>query len=140
MQEMMQCHKLGAISRGFGHEINKNRVVPALLFFLPLRATLQVLAIFGSRKPLCSVFSEDEFIVLDYCSREQVQAVQMDSWGVFQDTLPGLRDVTGSGYLLWLTLLQNSDNKRQEMLLSFSSELEKGQWVEALAPATSEVE
>ena len=30
----------------------KNRVVPALLFSLPLRATLQVLAIFGSRKPL----------------------------------------------------------------------------------------
>ena len=32
----------------------KNRVVPALLFSLPLRATLQVLAIFGSRKPLWS--------------------------------------------------------------------------------------
>ena len=64
MQEMMQCRKLGAISRGFGHEINKNRVVPALLFFLPLRATLQVLAIFGSRKPLwlvsCGVINKED--------------------------------------------------------------------------------
>ena len=37
MQEMMQheCHKLGATWGVFGHEFTKNRVVPALLFFLP---------------------------------------------------------------------------------------------------------
>ena len=57
MQEMMQheCHKLGAIWGGFGHEFTKNRVVPALLFFLPPGANFRLLAIFGSRKPLCTI-------------------------------------------------------------------------------------
>ena len=82
------------------------------------------------------LFSSDEnFVVLDYCPRNMVQVSQLES----VDGIPGLKGVTDSCFLLWVTLLQNHENKTQEMLLSFSSESDRGRWVEAVTPATSQV-
>ena len=49
------------------------------------------------------------------------------------ETIPGL-DV--NSYPVWLTLLQNHENKTVEMLLSFSSDTERTRWVESVTPAT----
>ena len=50
------------------------------------------------------------------------------------DTIPGL-DGNTPGYAVWLTLLQNHENKTVEMLLTFTSDLERTRWVEAVTPA-----
>ena len=49
------------------------------------------------------------------------------------DTVPGL-DTHTPGYALWLTLLQNHENRTVEMLLSFSSDAERTKWVESVRP------
>ena len=50
------------------------------------------------------------------------------------DGVPGLDHHT-PGFALWLTLLQNHENKTVEMLLSFSSETERAKWVESVQPS-----
>ena len=50
------------------------------------------------------------------------------------DGVPGL-DHHNPGFALWLTLLQNHENKTVEMLLSFSSEAERAKWVESMRPS-----
>ena len=60
-----------------------------------------------------------------------VQMAALDS----VEGVPGL-DGHAPGYALWLTLLQNQEQRTVEMLLSFGSEAERGRWVEAVTPAT----
>lgn len=55
------------------------------------------------------------------------------------DGIPGLKGISDAGFLLWLTLLQNHETKTQEMLLPFSSQTDRLEWMEAVTPATSEV-
>ena len=52
------------------------------------------------------------------------------------DTVPGL-DTHTPGYALWLTLLQNHENRTVEMLLCFTTEAERTRWVEAVTPCTA---
>ena len=52
------------------------------------------------------------------------------------DTVPGL-DTHTPGYALWLTLLQNHENRTVEMLLCFPTEAERTRWVEAVTPCTA---
>lgn len=47
--------------------------------------------------------------------------------------VPGLDHHT-PGFPLWLTLLQNHENRTVEMLLSFSSDAERAKWVESVRP------
>ena len=80
--------------------------------------------------------SEEKFLVLDHCSRNMVQMSALES----VDTVPGLdtghTPVTG----VWLTLLQNHENKTVEMLLSFTSETERLRWLETMTPVTDTVD
>ena len=52
------------------------------------------------------------------------------------DTVPGL-DTHTPGFALWLTLLQNHENKTVEMLLCFATETGRTRWVEAVTPCTA---
>ena len=51
--------------------------------------------------------------------------------------IPGLGEQ--SGFPAWLTLLQNHENKTQEMLISFNSESDRYRWIEVVSPAISNV-
>ena len=91
---------------------------------------------------------EERFMVVDYTPRNMVQVrslsvcldvvtnltllqmTPMDS----VDGVPGLDHHTPA-FALWLTLLQNHENKTVEMLLSFSSEGERAKWVESVRPS-----
>ena len=52
------------------------------------------------------------------------------------DTVPGL-DTHTPGFALWLTLLQNHENRTVEMLLCFATETGRTRWVEAVTPCTA---
>jgi len=62
-----------------------------------------------------------------------IQVTELES----SEGIPGLGEQPG--FALWLTLLQNHENKTQEMLLSFCSESDRGRWMEAVTPASSQV-
>ena len=51
--------------------------------------------------------------------------------------IPGLGE--HSGFPAWLTLLQNHENKTQEMLISFNSKSDRSRWIELVSPAVSNV-
>ena len=77
--------------------------------------------------------SDEKFLVLDYSPRNMIQVTELES----SEGIPGLGEQPG--FALWLTLLQNHENKTQEMLLSFCSESDRGRWMEAVTPASSQV-
>ena len=63
----------------------------------------------------------------DYAARNLVTVSPLEG-GV-----PG--DAVSGGPAVWLTLLQNHENRTVELLLSFTTEQERGRWVEAVSPA-----
>jgi len=77
--------------------------------------------------------NDEKFLVLDYSPRNMIQVTELES----SEGIPGLGEQPG--FALWLTLLQNHENKTQEMLLSFCSESDRGRWMEAVTPASSQV-
>jgi len=77
--------------------------------------------------------SDEKFLVLDYSPRNMIQVTELES----SDGIPGLGEQPG--FALWLTLLQNHEHKTQEMLLSFHSESDRGRWMEAVTPASSQI-
>jgi len=77
--------------------------------------------------------SDEKFLVLDYSPRNMIQVTELES----SEGIPGLGEQPG--FALWLTLLQNHENKTQEMLLSFCSESDRGRWMEAVTPASSQI-
>lgn len=56
--------------------------------------------------------SDDQYMVLDYCSRNMVQVLELDA----ADKFPG-RILDGHKNLLILTMLQNHENKTVEMVI-----------------------
>ncbi|XP_066953705.1 uncharacterized protein Exn isoform X3 [Macrobrachium rosenbergii] len=77
--------------------------------------------------------SEDQYMVLDYCSRNMVQVLELDA----TDKFPG-RILDGHKNLLIMTMLQNHENKTVEMVVSCPMESDRTRWVEAVTPRTSE--
>ncbi|KAJ3642091.1 hypothetical protein Zmor_024907 [Zophobas morio] len=76
--------------------------------------------------------SENLYTVIHYCSRNLVELNSTDA----VLTLP-VKDAQ-SRHLLFLTILENQNEKTVEFLLSCSSESDKERWVEALTPPKSE--
>eukprot|EP00092_Neocalanus_flemingeri_P055084 GFUD01064994.1.p1 GENE.GFUD01064994.1~~GFUD01064994.1.p1 ORF type:complete len:502 (+),score=95.65 GFUD01064994.1:642-2147(+) len=92
-----------------------------------------VLFLFTDLLLICKKKSDDKFAVVDYSHRNMVEVSELEpSHGI-----PGMGE--HSGFPAWLTLLQNSENKTQEMLISFHSELDRSRWIEMVSPVTSEV-
>ncbi|XP_068246928.1 serine-rich adhesin for platelets isoform X2 [Palaemon carinicauda] len=77
--------------------------------------------------------SDDQYMVLDYCSRNMVQVLELDA----TDKFPG-RILDGHKNLLIMTMLQNHENKTVEMVVSCPMESDRLRWVEAVTPRTSE--
>ncbi|KAK7068257.1 Rho guanine nucleotide exchange factor 26 [Halocaridina rubra] len=77
--------------------------------------------------------SEDQYTVLDYCSRNMVQVLELDT----ADKFPG-RILDGHKNLLIMTMLQNHENKTVEMVVSCPMESDRTRWVEAVTPRTSD--
>jgi len=75
--------------------------------------------------------SEEKLLVQDYCPRNMVQIV--DSHAVTGLCEPG-------SFPLWLTLLQNSESRTQEILITFNSPAERSAWAHLLTPASSQVD
>lgn len=82
---------------------------------------------------ICKKKSDEKFAVVDYCHRNMVQTSELES----SHGIPGL--VEYSGFPAWLTLLQNHENKTQEMLISFSTESDRQRWIELISPLISNV-
>ena len=78
-------------------------------------------------------YSDDKFAVVDYSHRNMVEVSELES----SHGIPGLGEQ--SGFPAWLTLLQNHENKTQEMLISFNSESDRYRWIEVVSPAISNV-
>lgn len=74
---------------------------------------------------ICKKKSDSRLAVVDYCPRNLVQMSVVDA-----ESLPVLLG-SDSPLSLWLTMLQNSDNRTQEMLLIFPSASERRWWLEA---------
>ena len=53
--------------------------------------------------------------------------------------MPGLGGSDQGGFALWLTLLQNQEQRTQEMLLAFPTESERQRWMAAVTPPASKV-
>ncbi|XP_045117312.1 rho guanine nucleotide exchange factor 16-like isoform X2 [Portunus trituberculatus] len=77
--------------------------------------------------------SEDQYMVLDYCSRNMVQVLELDT----SDKFPG-RILDGHKNLLIMTMLQNHENKTVEMIVSCPMESDRTRWVEAVTPRSSD--
>ncbi|XP_042242574.1 uncharacterized protein LOC121879853 isoform X2 [Homarus americanus] len=77
--------------------------------------------------------SEDQYMVLDYCSRNMVQVLELDT----TDKFPG-RILDGHKNLLIMTMLQNHENKTVEMIVSCPKESDRTRWVEAVTPRSSD--
>ncbi|XP_042879260.1 uncharacterized protein LOC122257816 isoform X2 [Penaeus japonicus] len=77
--------------------------------------------------------SDDQYMVLDYCSRNMVQVLELDA----ADKFPG-RILDGHKNLLILTMLQNHENKTVEMVVSCPMESDRTRWVEAVTPRSSD--
>ncbi|XP_069177972.1 serine-rich adhesin for platelets isoform X2 [Procambarus clarkii] len=77
--------------------------------------------------------SEDQYMVLDYCSRNMVQVLELDA----ADKFPG-RILDGHKNLLIMTMLQNHENKTVEMVVSCPMESDRTRWVEAVTPRSSD--
>nr|XP_053644134.1 uncharacterized protein LOC128696802 isoform X2 [Cherax quadricarinatus] len=77
--------------------------------------------------------SEDQYMVLDYCSRNMVQVLELDTG----DKFPG-RLLDGHKNLLIMTMLQNHENKTVEMVVSCPMESDRTRWVEAVTPRSSD--
>lgn len=77
--------------------------------------------------------SEDQYLVLDYCSRNMVQVLELDA----SDRFPA-RLLDGHKNLLIMTMLQNHENKTVEMIVSCPMESDRTRWVEAVTPRSSD--
>jgi len=102
----------------FGKRVNKQNLVLFLFTDLLL---------------ICKKKSDDKFAVVDYSHRNMVEVSELES----SHGIPGLGEQ--SGFPAWLTLLQNHENKTQEMLISFNSESDRYRWIEVVSPVISKV-
>jgi len=71
--------------------------------------------------------SDVHYAVIDYCARN---LVQVSSLNKEDSPIPGLPE--HNCYPVWLTLLQNNENKTQEMLVYFPSAAERDKWMNLL--------
>ncbi|EFA09747.2 uncharacterized protein Exn [Tribolium castaneum] len=76
--------------------------------------------------------SENLYTVVHYCARNLVELSSTD----MLVSLP-VKDTQGR-HLLFLTILENQNDKTVEFLLSCNSESDKERWIEALTPPKSE--
>jgi len=71
--------------------------------------------------------SDEKYAVMDYCARNLLQISELNR----EDSpIPGLPE--HNCWPVWLTLLQNNENKTQEMLVYFSQESERKRWITLL--------
>lgn len=115
--------KEGTEKLTFGRRVNKQSV--ELLLFTDLLI-------------ICKKKGDEKFAVVDHAPRALITVSEFD----VGHSIPGLTGGDGGGlggFLQWLTLLQNSDQKTQEMLLSFKTESERARWTEMVTPAASKV-
>jgi len=82
---------------------------------------------------VCKKKNDEKFAVVDYSHRNMVEVSELES----SHGIPGLGD--NSGFPAWLTLLQNNENKTQEMLVSFNLESDRSRWIEMVSPILSKV-
>ncbi|XP_023328758.1 rho guanine nucleotide exchange factor 16 isoform X2 [Eurytemora carolleeae] len=73
---------------------------------------------------------EDKYSVQDYCPRNMIQVMDNDG-------LPGICEA--GSFPLWITLLQNSESRTQELLLSFNSASNRRAWADLLTPQPSQI-
>jgi len=100
----------------FGRRVQKTGLVLVLLTDL---------LIIGKRKGV------EKVLVQDYCPRNMVQV---------SDTHPITGLCEPGSFPLWLTLLNNHENKTQELLIVLSSSVERCAWIDLLTPNTAQVD
>ena len=118
----------------FGKRVNKQNLVLFLFTDLLLICKKKRLTKTFQSWFLTVIFcSDDKFAVVDYSHRNMVEVSELES----SHGIPGLGEQ--SGFPAWLTLLQNHENKTQEMLISFNSESDRYRWIEVVSPVISKV-
>jgi len=97
------------------------------------------LLLFNDLLIVCKKKSDDKYVVVEHSPRAMVTVDDVDS----SHNIPGLPGGEGngiSGFPLWLILLQNSERRTQEMMISFRSETERHKWKDMVTPSQPTVE